>query len=215
MREPNLIAAYMLYDASIVLPAQIRDNLRKKFKAGPQTREMLLEYLCQEAHQGICSMQETDTQHFWKLDLSSGEVTGTLQETLNLAYKLLKRTETRYSACGMLARLCADGFLFLSTINFPEWDVIHYRLIENISLHVQDMPFIWDSIVQGDTYQPSSTLSALNTTQIALDKQRQSAVNVANSYLHGNGWPIAKTEVYRRYNAAVNILAESIIMGVQ
>ena len=211
MREPNLIAAHMLYDASLVFPKQLQDSIKKKFKATPQTSEMFIEYLSTDAHTGVCGIPESDPQRLWQTDLSSGDITGSLPKAIVDAQATLASIKTAAATCGKLARLCADGFLFLNTIDFDQWSVVNYRFVENISLHITDMPFIWRQISEGQAYTPANPCSNETAAKMTLTEYRQTAVEVANSYLYGNGWPVAKAVAATRYNIATNVLADIVL----
>jgi len=217
MREPSLVAAHMLFDASRLFPKALQESIQKKFKAGPQTSEMLIEYLSGDAHIGLCSIPEFDSHHLWQMDLTTGESVGTLPEALCEAQDILAKTKPDRAAavCGKLARLCADGFLFLNTISFDEWSVIAYRFVENISVYISDMPFIWDQITKGDKYEPQICFTNVTAAKMTLNEHRQSAVNIANAYLKGNGWPVAKEEAARRYNNATNLLVDTVLTSLE
>lgn len=216
IKEPSLIAAYMLYDASRLFPKAIRDAIQQQFKAGPHTGSMLLEYLSTDAHAGICSVPESNESHLWQLDIATEKITGTLPEALCATYASTKGMGLKplVSICGKLARYCADGFLFLNTVAFEDWTIISYRFIHDIAANIQAMPFLWEQINMGDHYKPRGIFTDIAAMKMALNEQRQAAINVGNAYLFGNGWPVAEATARLRYNNAVNVLAEAVLSSV-
>jgi len=216
IKEASTIAAFMLYDAARIFPRGLQKEIQKQFRSGPHTGPMLIEFLSTEAHQGIASVPEDDESHLWQMDLASGDVTGTLFEALCSTKKMLTGSNIKQTVtiCGKLARYCADGFLFLNTVSFEDWQTVSYRFIHDVAVNLKAMPFLWEQILKGDSYKDTGAFSDTTAMQMALNEGRQQAVNIGNAYLFGNGWPVVDATARIRYNKATNMLAEAVLSAV-
>jgi hypothetical protein len=213
--DPIDVYAHCLFDASLTFPADVQQAVRQPFRGSMTMTKKTIEGMSRPAHEGLYSVDPESTDHYWYHDVSTRQNVGTLPQALVRIFKMLKAEHkpVRLAAlAGHLAHLCIDAFIGPHLIDCTDGEIIRGRVAQDVKLHIGEMPFLHNAIVQGESFRLATPFSDVKATELYLGNEGWSQKNVelANCYLNGNGWPAASGLLKECYNKACNELCNAV-----